>query len=184
MFCPNCGNQLSDDSKFCDSCGASIVEEPTPQPEPAPQPEPVAEPQYQQPQYQQPQYQQPQYQQQYVPQYQLRPKAPSHQGMPGLAAGIAGMAIGILLLIHALQNLVSYIDLVDSASKYYDVADSISDSTWISLIISVLASVLGLSLSCGGRYKGYRTGATITGLVTNLVALLFFLISIILLASN
>ena len=25
MFCPNCGNQLSDDAKFCASCGAQIT---------------------------------------------------------------------------------------------------------------------------------------------------------------
>ena len=58
MFCPNCGAQIPDGTKFCTSCGASL--------EAAQQPQ--QQPQYQQPQqqYQQPpQYQQSQYQQQY-----------------------------------------------------------------------------------------------------------------------
>lgn len=63
MFCPHCGTNLPDDTKFCSSCGASLATAEAPQ---------QAQPQYQQPEqqaYQQPQYRQPQqaYQQ---PQYQ------------------------------------------------------------------------------------------------------------------
>ena len=56
MICPNCGNQIPNDSAFCPFCGATLG----------------APPQYQQPQYQQPQYQQPQYQQ--PPQQYQKPK--------------------------------------------------------------------------------------------------------------
>lgn len=31
MFCPNCGNEIRDDSKFCDNCGTKLEEESFPQ---------------------------------------------------------------------------------------------------------------------------------------------------------
>ncbi len=36
MFCPNCGNEEQEDSRFCGSCGASLA-----LPEPAPEPDPT-----------------------------------------------------------------------------------------------------------------------------------------------
>ena len=39
MFCANCGNQLPDDAKFCDACGAPVVTD-----EPVQEPSPVVEP--------------------------------------------------------------------------------------------------------------------------------------------
>ena len=80
MFCPNCGAQIPDGTKFCTSCGASLEATQQPQQQPQyqqPQQQYQQQPQYQQSsqqQYQQQsQYQQPQqqYQQQYQqPQYQ------------------------------------------------------------------------------------------------------------------
>lgn len=58
MYCPNCGTQLPDGSRFCTNCGTSLA-----------QPEQPQQEQYQQPQQQ---YQQPQ-QQQYQP-YQPYPQ--------------------------------------------------------------------------------------------------------------
>ena len=57
MFCPNCGNQIPDDSVFCENCGANLAA--------AQQPSYQQQPQMAQQQWQA---QQPQYQQQYVPQ--------------------------------------------------------------------------------------------------------------------
>lgn len=68
MFCPNCGNQIPDDSVFCENCGANLAAAQQPaQQTPYQQQPQMAQQQWQaqQPQYQQ-QYQQPQ--QQYVPQ--------------------------------------------------------------------------------------------------------------------
>lgn len=45
-FCPNCGNELESNSKFCGTCGLK-VEYKTPQPQPQPQPQPP----YQEPTY-------------------------------------------------------------------------------------------------------------------------------------
>ena len=42
MFCANCGNQLPDDAKFCDACGAPVVTDESVQ-EPSPVVEPVKE---------------------------------------------------------------------------------------------------------------------------------------------
>ena len=44
MFCPNCGVQLPDGSKFCGSCGAQIVAADQVQPAAQAQPEPAAQP--------------------------------------------------------------------------------------------------------------------------------------------
>ena len=41
MFCPNCGTQLSDDMKFCSSCGTSIGGPPQPAAPPASGPRPL-----------------------------------------------------------------------------------------------------------------------------------------------
>ncbi len=76
MFCPNCGAQIDDNSKFCVSCGATVEEEPTVQAQP-----------------QQPQYQQPQYV--YV---QKRP-------IPGRGLGIAGMVLGIIGLVYGFYSI-------------------------------------------------------------------------------
>ena len=47
MFCPNCGKNVPDDSKFCDGCGFSFANaEPASAPEPAAEPAPAAEPVY------------------------------------------------------------------------------------------------------------------------------------------
>ena len=122
-FCPYCGTQVEDGSKFCIACGAKLD---IAAPAPAPAPEPVTEqpqqtayqaPQqtYQQPQqsyqqsqqgYQQPQqgYQQPQqgYQQGYVP-----PAYPNYQPQNGgKATGkkksklplIIGIVLGVIIL--------------------------------------------------------------------------------------
>lgn len=42
MYCPNCGNQLSDDARFCNACGTAV------------QTEAKAEPAYQEPVYEEP----------------------------------------------------------------------------------------------------------------------------------
>ena len=52
MYCPNCGQQQSDDTKFCSNCGAdlqTVKQEPNPTPTPAavnqnPTPQPVQQP--------------------------------------------------------------------------------------------------------------------------------------------
>jgi hypothetical protein len=44
MFCPNCGKQLADNAKFCDSCGSVLNQ--TPQQGYAPPQPPPVQPQY------------------------------------------------------------------------------------------------------------------------------------------
>jgi hypothetical protein len=89
MFCPKCGTQLRDSSKFCGSCGYSLG---APAERAAPQ------------QQHQPQYQQPQYQQQYQQQYQ-RYQQPMYQ-QPGARRGLS-FGLRLIGLIGALILLGS-----------------------------------------------------------------------------
>ncbi|MBR6046309.1 MAG: zinc ribbon domain-containing protein [Ruminococcus sp.] len=80
MFCPNCGNQIEDESKFCGFCGYNFAaEEAAPEPE---QPQQFEQPQYEQPQPQQ--YEQPAA---YVPPVRPAPDVPAQQ--PGYQAPAA-----------------------------------------------------------------------------------------------
>ena len=85
MFCPNCGNQVRDNEKFCGKCGTKLQEA-------APQPE--------QPVYQQPYQQAPQ-----QPQYQPYQQAPVQPMANPQAAG----SIRILHLIVIITSLLSAI---------------------------------------------------------------------------
>lgn len=57
MYCPNCGNQIAEDTRFCNFCGtpmgqAKSQSKPQPQPQPKPEPQPESKPQQpQNPQY-------------------------------------------------------------------------------------------------------------------------------------
>lgn len=81
MFCPNCGNQCPDGTKFCQSCGTPLTnnQQQNTQPDFNNQQANYQQPNYQQPnqQYQQPnynQYQQPNYNQPYQQPYQQYPQ--------------------------------------------------------------------------------------------------------------
>ena len=56
MFCPKCGQQIPDESRFCPKCGNATVQQVAP---PPPQPQPVYQAPPPQPVYQQPVYAQP-----------------------------------------------------------------------------------------------------------------------------
>jgi hypothetical protein len=89
MFCPKCGQNNNDGSKFCRGCGQPL-------PQGAPQAQPA--PQYQQPQYQQP----PQYAPQQPPQYapQMPPPGPARKKkMPLLVKILLGIVIFIVLIV-------------------------------------------------------------------------------------
>ncbi len=170
MFCPNCGSQIDDNSKFCASCGATVVEEPAPQPEPQAQQPQYQQPQYQQPQYQQPQYQQPQRQQ---PQYMYVKKRP----VPGRGLGIAGMVLGIISLVYAFAGFVAAIDIAE-----YSRFERRFEALLPVFLLTLILSVLGVSLAGAGKSKGYRTGISSAGVVTSVISLSLMLISFIIIA--
>ena len=73
MYCPNCGKEIPNDSKFCGSCGAQV--------------RPVAQPQYQQPQYQQPQ-------QQYAQPQQTKKEKKKNPLWLRIIIGLVAFAVG------------------------------------------------------------------------------------------
>lgn len=108
MFCSNCGNQISEGSRFCGVCGAPV--EVAPQQQPAQQ-QPVQpeQPVYQQPVYQQPVYQQPVYQQ---PVYQQENVVdPIAKEMADKAASSA-LTFGILSLVFACTFYLSFLGII------------------------------------------------------------------------
>ena len=119
MFCSNCGNQISEGSRFCGVCGAPVEVAPQQQPaqtqpvqpqQPAQPEQPVyQQPVYQQPVYQQPVYQQPVYQQ---PVYQQENVVdPIAKEMADKAAGSA-LTFGILSLVFACTFYLSFLGII------------------------------------------------------------------------
>ena len=119
MFCSNCGNQISDGSRFCGVCGTPVEAAPQQQPvqaqpeQPQPQIQPeqpvyqqpvYQQPVYQQPAYQQPVYQQPTYQQEYV-------ADPIAKEIGDKAAGSA-LTFGILSLVFACTFYFSFLGII------------------------------------------------------------------------
>ncbi len=103
-YCTKCGNQLPDDSKFCDRCGAPSpepVRQPVQQPVYQPMQQPVFQP-VQQPVYQpmqQPVYQQP---------YRKSPSRRSKWWIPVVAvAGVAALIVAGVLLVSGIVSMLS-----------------------------------------------------------------------------
>lgn len=115
MFCPKCGNQIADNSRFCSSCGQSIA----PQEKRAPEHPVYQQPVYNQPNYNQPNYNQPNYNQ---PNYNQNRYQPYQNQMPmnwfkfmiyfGL---FAGAVLNVVSAILTFSELGEYSDLM----RYY-----------------------------------------------------------------
>lgn len=116
MICPNCGNQIADNSTFCPVCGGNVSASYNAQPQPQ-------QPQYtapQQPQYTQPQ--QPQYGQQYAgqqygqPQYNGQPYGQPYAQpvppMPPAPAKKPNKAITIIAIVVAALVVLGVIGTV------------------------------------------------------------------------
>lgn len=109
MFCPNCGNQCPDGTKFCQSCGSPLAnnqqQNQNAQPDSGNQQANYQQPyqQYQQPNYNQ--YQQPNYNQPYQQPYQQYPQYPDpYNGHP---MGWYKFLIYFALFAGAVLNVLS-----------------------------------------------------------------------------
>ena len=94
--------------------------------------------------------------------------------IPGRGLGISGMVLGIIGLFLGFCFLMISVDFVNNAPS--DIRDE--DFFGVLAIYSVL-SILGVSLGGAGRSKGYRNGVSTTGIITGIIGILVYLISII-----
>lgn len=152
MFCPYCGAQNADHSKFCAGCGARLVEEQQVISEPQ-QPAveyPPRQPAYQQPAYQPPYYQQSVYQQPMYPAY------PQPVPVPGKGLGVAGMVLGIISLVFT------------CCTEYISIPCA---------VIGLILSVVGLSKA---KKAGMKNGCAVAGIVCTCISLVITTVLLVL----
>lgn len=200
-FCPNCGNQIEADSRFCRSCGAPVAATPVAEPVQAPAEEvpvcqtPVeAAPAYQAPAYQEPAapvYQGPAYQAPPAHTYQAPAyQAPVYQapvaGEPVVsgsdkAKGIVGMALaigGLFFAVIGLLYTIAFLDLEEGMSLGMSIGFGI-----FSLPLSIVGKKLSASSAAAGNTSatcsvGSKLG--LAGIIVSAVMFFFGIISIVL----
>lgn len=143
MFCPNCGNVSADDQRFCQNCGALLIQPETQQPE-------VQQPEVQQPEVYQSQtqpIQQPEYQQYPYPQQPCQPQpmqvAPV---VPAKGMGITSMVLGIVAL-------------------------ALFCVWYIALPCAIVGVILGGLALSKAKAAGAKNGMAVAGVVCSCVAL-------------
>lgn len=117
MFCPNCGNNVPEDSAFCPECGTPMKAAPQPV-----QPEIPVSQTPMQPVYQAPVYQEPVYQQPAVPRAPRQSNAPAGRkpaAKPSKAASVYGKLVLITMLVSLVLIVVSVITPMNV--PFYDI---------------------------------------------------------------
>ena len=170
MFCSNCGNQISEGSRFCGVCGAPVEVAPQQQPVQPQQPAQPEQPVYQQPVYQQPVYQQPVYQQPVYqqPVYQQENVVdPIAKEMADKAASSA-LTFGILSLVFACTFYLSFLGIIFACIAF---SKANKNKMFNNGVLQAKAKV-GRGLAIGGLIAGIVFTFFLTIFVLSMIAVI------------
>ena len=149
LFCSNCGKEISENEKFCSSCGAPVK---SVNPEPT-SVEPVVE----------------------TPVQNTVYAGPVKQKIKGNGMSIAGMVLGIIATTWLLMSLLSIGNIEPLLAELRYQYGELFGSALIGFAIgytlfSLIPSLVGLPLSIVGFVK-HKSGKNITGLILNSITL-------------
>ena len=157
-FCTKCGAAQNEGMVFCANCGTRLEQPASADQQPNNQP-------YQQPPV--PPFQPPFYPPQVV---YVKPK------VPGRGFGITAMVLGIVGLVYAVLMCFSAIHLANIANNL--VIEYVARYVMGVLIYSSLA-ILGIVFGIQAQKRGYINGVSKSGVITGIIAAIFYFIAAI-----
>lgn len=96
--------------------------------------------------------------------------------IPGRGLGISGMVLGIIGLVYSFLVFLAMVDVAQETLLRVE-------SAIPGIILYSSLSILGVSLAGAGRKKGYRNGISTAGVITGVIGLALWFISIIICAA-
>ncbi len=135
MFCPNCGNPISETDKFCPACGSAVAaSEAQPEPQPEQQPESSYAPPYTQPEPQQ-SYTQPE--PSYVPPTYSQPQSQPQFFDCGVQARDIVVAVILSIVTCGIYAIFWTIKLVDDVNRVANDQSAYSGGiTWLLMFVT------------------------------------------------
>ncbi|MBP3300300.1 MAG: zinc-ribbon domain-containing protein [Clostridia bacterium] len=100
--------------------------------------------------------------------------------VPGRGLGIAGMVLGIIGLVYCFAALSLAANFAENTTFY----GNIPSIVFSPFIVYSVFPILAVSLAGAGRYKGYKTGVSASGVIMGIIGLALLTIALIVIAVN
>lgn len=163
-FCTSCGKPLGENATFCTNCGAAVQQQ-TPPAQSAP-PNYTGNPYQGYPGY---------------PQQVVYVKAK----VPGRGFGISSLVLGIIGLIYGVVVFMSMViakDMMDfvgaSGSHLGAMETDVKLGVCTGIMVYAVMSILAICFAIPAKKRGYCNGVQKSGMVTGVIGLALYLISI------